>query len=282
MLALIRAQSSRSLDHCQANPAFTVCQPASSGGSPHPCGKPMLSCGAPPFLGRTKPRPNCRRSPEKLKTAIGKGKAFRMKQPKRSASVATLVQSNTYLFTFTTSLVSATKTLQSLVRKFSLTKSGLELERRTQHGAFLDVLGRRSALYGYEHRTLEAWVYPLQLLDQFELSFRLEGYPLEFRGSDTATLINVRPEATTITYSQLPLRSPKFSRRSVNPDRNALDVTRASAGRYCLVSARLKLMWPADLWSTSLDENEKFDSISRRANIRGRWATPRSRVSVMP
>ncbi|HEU4595576.1 MAG TPA: hypothetical protein VFS10_10570, partial [Pyrinomonadaceae bacterium] len=62
----------------------------------------------------------------------------------------------------------------TLVPKFRLEKTGLELERRVQAGAFLDVLGRKSALYGYERRSLEAWVYPLQLLDQFELSFRLE------------------------------------------------------------------------------------------------------------
>src|SRR2546430_9163874 len=55
-----------------------------------------------------------------------------------------------------------------LVPKFPLMKSGLELERRTHPGAFLDVLGRKSAVLGYEHRQLEAWVYPLQVLDQSE------------------------------------------------------------------------------------------------------------------
>ena len=87
------------------------------------------------------------------------------------------------------------------VPKFSLRQSGLELERRTQAGSFFDVLGRRSAVFGYEHRPLEAWVYPLKLLDGFELSFRIEGYPLEFRGTETAVRINVRPEATVFTYS---------------------------------------------------------------------------------
>ncbi|HEY0172498.1 MAG TPA: hypothetical protein VGB98_15860, partial [Pyrinomonadaceae bacterium] len=88
-----------------------------------------------------------------------------------------------------------------LVPKFQLPQSGLRLERRTRPGAFLDVLGRRSAVFGYEHRQLEAWAYPVQILDQFELSFRLEGYPLEFRGSDVAASIDVRPESTTVTYS---------------------------------------------------------------------------------
>ncbi|HYG82329.1 MAG TPA: hypothetical protein VD861_18170, partial [Pyrinomonadaceae bacterium] len=89
----------------------------------------------------------------------------------------------------------------ALVPKFSPPKSGLELERRTQAGSFFDVVGRRAAVFGYEHRPLEVWVYPMKLLDRFELSFRVEGYPLEFRATETAVRINVRPEATVFTYS---------------------------------------------------------------------------------
>src|ERR1700749_534932 len=80
--------------------------------------------------------------------------------------------------------------------KFALRKSGLELERRTQAGSFYDVVGHRSAALGYEHRALEAWVYPLKILDDFELSFRVEGYPLEFRGADTLVRTSVRPDTT--------------------------------------------------------------------------------------
>src|SRR2546423_9416544 len=93
------------------------------------------------------------------------------------------------------------QSLPQLVPKFPVTKSGLELERRTHPGAFLDVLGRKSAVLGYEHRPLEAWVYPLQVLDRFEVFFRLEGYPLDISAADTSASIDVRPEATTITYT---------------------------------------------------------------------------------
>src|SRR5207237_7956423 len=62
-------------------------------------------------------------------------------------------------------------------------------------------LGRKSVVFGYDHRQLEARAYPLQILDGFEVSFRLEGYPLELSAADTSATINVRPEATTITYS---------------------------------------------------------------------------------
>jgi hypothetical protein len=89
-----------------------------------------------------------------------------------------------------------------LTPKFLLRKSGLELERRTQAGSFFDVVGHKSAVFGYEHRQLEAWVYPLKLLDDFELSFRVEGYPLAFRASEMAVQVNVRPEATVFTYTE--------------------------------------------------------------------------------
>ena len=35
----------------------------------------------------------------------------------------------------------------------------------------------------------------MKLLDDFELSFRIESYPLEFRAADLAVQINARPEA---------------------------------------------------------------------------------------
>ena len=69
------------------------------------------------------------------------------------------------------------------IPRFDLPRSGLELERPTRPGAFFDVVGRRSAVFGYENRPFEAWAYPLKLVDDFKLAFRLEGYPLEFDGA---------------------------------------------------------------------------------------------------
>src|SRR4051812_41701811 len=77
------------------------------------------------------------------------------------------------------------------VPRFELIGSGLELERATEPGKFFDVVGRRSAVFGYENRALEYWVYPLKLIDDFKLSFQLEGYPLEIEGTEIATGIRV-------------------------------------------------------------------------------------------
>ena len=72
------------------------------------------------------------------------------------------------------------------VPRFAFSESGLRLERHTEHGAFFDVVGRRSAAFGYENRAMEAWAYPLKLVDDFKLGFLLEGYPLEIDGPPIA------------------------------------------------------------------------------------------------
>src|SRR5437763_1283159 len=176
-----------------------------------------------------------------------------------------------------------------LVPKFPLTKSGLELERRTHPGAFLDVLGRKSAVLGYEHRALEAWVYPLQVLDRLELSFHLEGYPLELSAADTSAVIDVRPEATTITYSHAaftvrqtifaPLDEPGvvmlFDVDSTLP----LSVT-------VRFRPRLKLMWPAGLMTGGLSWDERtraYFITEGTGRFVGVVGSPAARdVSVMP
>ena len=146
------------------------------------------------------------------------------------------------------------------VPKFNLPKSGLELERRAQAGTFFDVVGRKAAVAGYENRSMEAWVYPLKILDDFNVSFHLQGYPLDFQGSETLTSINVRPEATTFTYTHAaftvreivfaPLDEPGivilFDVQSVLP----LSIS-------VWFHPRLKLMWPAGLMTGTLSWEEK-------------------------
>jgi glycogen debranching enzyme len=175
------------------------------------------------------------------------------------------------------------------IPKFPLRKSGLELERAAHAGAFYAVAGRRAAAFGYEHRALEAWVYPLKILDDFKLSFEIEGYPLEFTGADTLARINVRPEATTFIYSHAaftvrqiiftPLDEPGIV--MLLDVRSALPLTVNVSFR-----PRLRLSWPAGLMTGSLSWNEKgrvyyiTEETKRFAGVVG---SPVARdVSVMP
>ncbi|HEX8560194.1 MAG TPA: GH116 family glycosyl hydrolase [Pyrinomonadaceae bacterium] len=183
----------------------------------------------------------------------------------------------------------ARETAPALVPRFPLPQSGLRLERRTRPGAFLDVLGRRSAVLGYEHGQLEAWAYPLQLLDRFELSFRVEGYPLEFRGADVSAAVEARPEATIITYSHAAFTVRQITYAPLDEPGVVMLLDVDSALPVAVTARfrpRLKLMWPAGLGTGSLSWDEKrrayfiSEETGRFAGVVG---SPAARdVSVMP
>jgi glycogen debranching enzyme len=177
----------------------------------------------------------------------------------------------------------------SLVTKFQLKKSGLELERRTQAGSFFDVIGHKSAVLGYENRSLETWVYPLKILDDFELSFRIEGYPLEFRGPDIALQINARPEATIFTYSHAAFTVRQIIYAPVDEPgiimlldvKSVLPMTVTASFR-----PRLKLAWPAGLMTGNLEWDEKqhvYYITEESKRFVGMIGSPAARdISVMP
>jgi glycogen debranching enzyme len=139
---------------------------------------------------------------------------------------------------------------QTLPQKFTLKKSGLELERPIRVGAFYDVAASKSAIFGHESGSLEAWVYPLKILDEFELSFQIDGFPATFSALDNPVNINVRPEATTLTYAH-----PAFTVKQIifAPVDEAgivmlLDIkTKLPLTVTASFKPKLKLIWPAGL-----------------------------------
>ena len=173
--------------------------------------------------------------------------------------------------------------------KFPLPASGLELERPSRAGAFYDVAGRRAAGFGYEHRQLEAWVYPMKLVDQFELSFQIEGYPLPFSGADTLARVTTRPEATVFTYSHAAFTVRQIVFAPVDEPGlvmlldvdSALPLTVGVSFR-----PRLRLSWPAGLMTGSLswDEKRRAYHLGEETNrFVGVVGSPLARdVSVMP
>src|SRR4030095_4864488 len=75
------------------------------------------------------------------------------------------------------------------------------LHRALTSGAFFDVVGRRSAAFGYEGRPLEVWIYPLKVLDALRFRVQLDGYPVPMSVNELPGTIEVRPEATILTWS---------------------------------------------------------------------------------
>ncbi|HEX8088198.1 MAG TPA: amylo-alpha-1,6-glucosidase, partial [Blastocatellia bacterium] len=152
------------------------------------------------------------------------------------------------------------QTAPALGPKFAQRKSGPELERRTHLGSFFDVVGRKSAVFGYENQALESWVYPLKILDDFKLSFQLRGYPLEINGADVAASVNVRPEATTFTYSHaaFTVRQIIFAPIEEQGVVMLLDVRSVLPLTVtCSFRPKLSLMWPAGLMTPYVGWDEK-------------------------
>ncbi|HEX8264997.1 MAG TPA: GH116 family glycosyl hydrolase [Pyrinomonadaceae bacterium] len=177
----------------------------------------------------------------------------------------------------------------NLPAKFSLPKSGLELSRRTQPGSFYDVVGRKSAFLGYEHRQAEAWVYPLKILDQMEFGFRVEGYPLEYAAKDLLVKIEVRPESTIFTYSHaaFTVRQIIFAPLDEAGIVMLLDVdTRLPMTVSVSFKPRLRLMWLAGSQTPSIDWNQserRYYLTEETDKLVGLIGSPLARdVSVMP
>ena len=75
----------------------------------------------------------------------------------------------------------------------------LELNRAARPWEFVSALGTKSALLGNETGDFEAWVYPLKILRNFQLRFKVEDQVIPAKA--IVRSISVRPEATTITYA---------------------------------------------------------------------------------
>jgi glycogen debranching enzyme len=175
------------------------------------------------------------------------------------------------------------------IPRFEPGTSGLQLSQPTRAGRFFDVTGRRSAVFGYEHRAMEVWAYPLKLVHDFKLAFRLDGYPLDIDGSDTAVWIDVRPEATVLTYSHAAFTVRQTIFAPLHEPAVVLLLDVESALPLTVIGTfrpRLKLMWPAGLMTGNAgwDEKERVYSITEETN---RFAavigSPGARdLSVMP
>jgi glycogen debranching enzyme len=175
------------------------------------------------------------------------------------------------------------------VPRFPLGRSGLELARPAQRGRFLDVVGRRSALFGYETGPLEAWVYPLKIVDDLSLSFRLQDYPVEILAEDVTAAIAVRPEATVITYSHAAFTVREILFAPVDEPGLVVLLDVESVLPLTITGSfrpKLRLMWPAGLMTPNLEWDETahvYYLTEESKRFVGILGSPTARdLSVMP
>ena len=176
-----------------------------------------------------------------------------------------------------------------LVPRFEPGPSPLMLQRPAKAGAFFDVVGRRSAIFGYENKPFEVWTYPLMILRDFQLSFQLENYAGAFSGLETMTHIEVRPEATTITYTHAAFTVRQILFAPVD-EMGVVMLLDIDSTRPLAVTASfrpdLRLMWPAGLMTGGLiwdAESHTYTIVEESRRFVGMIGAPGARdTSVMP
>ncbi|NIR42744.1 MAG: hypothetical protein GWN99_02615 [Gemmatimonadetes bacterium] len=157
------------------------------------------------------------------------------------------------------------------VPKFDIEVSSIQLEGIARPGVYLGGVGREAAFFGAETGAFEAWAWPVKLLHDFELSFKIPDYSEPIPGASVARRVIVRPELQTVVYSHatftvkqhilVPLHEPGVI---VLLDVDAVRPLEIVASFH----ADLDLMWPAGIggqyafwWA---DRNRFLLSESRR------------------
>jgi glycogen debranching enzyme len=173
--------------------------------------------------------------------------------------------------------------------RFSLEPQGLVMDAPARRGRFFSVAGRRAGVFGYENVGLEGWVYPLKILDDFRLSFRLEGYPLEIEGDEALVRVSVRPEATVLTYSHAAFTVREVFLAPVDePGIVVLLEVDSVLPMIVTVSfrPRLRPMWPAGLMTPNVDwdkETARYRITEESRRFVGVVGSPGAQdVSLMP
>ncbi len=91
------------------------------------------------------------------------------------------------------------RTLSLLLALAPVWAAGLKISRPARAWEFLDATGPRAAFFGKENGTLEAYVYPLKVLGDLRLRFRVGARVIP--GEAIVRSITSRPGSYTLTYS---------------------------------------------------------------------------------
>ena len=87
------------------------------------------------------------------------------------------------------------------VPRFELGPGSLSLTGPARPGVFLADIGRRAAVLGDEGGAFEVWTWPLKLVRDLRLDFKVPEYDEPIAGASVAQRVIVRPEGATIVYA---------------------------------------------------------------------------------
>lgn len=138
-----------------------------------------------------------------------------------------------------------------------------ELSRAARPWEFLDAVGQRAGLLGNEGGSFEAWVYPLKIFRDFDLTFVLGGRRIP--AASLVRMVTMRPEGPTLTFS-----SDSFSVNEtwlVPPQENGAIIRfEISTWEPVAIEASFtrdfQLMWPAGLGGTYMSWNPELHAFT--------------------
>lgn len=87
------------------------------------------------------------------------------------------------------------------VPRFRFDYTGLAASGVVRPGAFIADEGRKAALLGDEAGTFEVWTWPVKLVSDLQLAFKIPDYDEPVAARTVARTVVTRPEGTTITYA---------------------------------------------------------------------------------
>ncbi len=153
------------------------------------------------------------------------------------------------------------------IPKFDLAEGPLELSGPANPWRFINAVGEKSGLWGFENGKLEGWVYPLKIFHDFQLDFMLEGYPRLYHGSEIVRGVRVFPHMVQLQYSaeQFTVTETLFAPRSEPGLVILLDVKAPAALTvYVRFQPDLNLMWPGGIGGQSSlwDEKKKWVALA--------------------
>ena len=157
------------------------------------------------------------------------------------------------------------------IPKFELTPGPLVISERASPHRFINAVGEKSGLWGFENGQLEGWVYPLKIFHEFELSFQLEGSPRVYSGREILAAARVFPQMVQLQYSaeMFKVNEILFAPRSTPGLAILLDVNAPRTLRiYARFKPDLNLMWPGGLGGQTYtwDETHRWIELAEPTN----------------
>src|SRR5438874_13578275 len=126
----------------------------------------------------------------------------------------------------------------------------LEMSGPAAPWRFVNAVGERAGIWGFESGVVEGWVYPLKLFHDFNLEFQLEGSPTIYPGEQLVRAVRVRPASVELQYSseQFTITETLFTPRH---DAGFVILLRVKAPALMHIFVRfrpdLNLMWPGSV-----------------------------------